>query len=382
MVITIWLTYALFYLGRVNFSPALTSLSEALRVSKAEVGVLGTALFWAYAAGLFINGELGSHFSPHRIVTFGLIVIIAANLLFALQTSLVVMAVLWGINGFAQSTGWPPMLRIIAERLDKAQAKRVSTIMPLSYVLGAALTWVVAGQLVAWRGWEAAFWIPGLLLIGVLLFWWRSGIDSPVKENADGNGFHISAITGEWRQLWPVLIVALMVGFSNIGTFIWLPTYVEDTGLFSPTLMAFIAAILQAIAGMGIFLARSMVARWSSIFRTTAVLLAIATAGFALMVVLPVRGQVLLFAPTLMAAVGSGGLVISSIPLILSREGRSSSVTGTINAVSNVGGGIAGIGIGAVIDHAGWSAVFALWAVASLIGMLIVWWKRGQEAQA
>jgi sugar phosphate permease len=79
-VSTIWITYACYYLGRVNLSPVIPALAISLGVSRAEIGTLGTAFFWVYAIGQFINGELGTRISPHRIVTIGLLLIIITNL--------------------------------------------------------------------------------------------------------------------------------------------------------------------------------------------------------------------------------------------------------------------------------------------------------------
>ena len=216
-----WITYALFYLGRVNLSPVLPALALSLDVSRAEVGALGTVFFWVYAVGQFVNGELSSHMSPRRIITIGLLVIALVNLAFSVQTSLIVMMVLWGINGFAQSMGWSPMLRIIAERFDRAQVKRVSTIMPLSYVFGTALTWAFIGFIASGTEWRIAFWLPGLILLGVLVFWWSTGIDAP---KANSSGFQPGNILAEMRAIWFVLIVGALVGSIQIGGLIWLPT--------------------------------------------------------------------------------------------------------------------------------------------------------------
>ena len=121
MVRTVWVTYALFYFGRVNMSIALPLLAVALNVSRAEVGAVVLVFFWVYGIGQFVNGEIGNHLSPFRMVSIGLLTIAAVNFAFAFQTSLVIMLALWGINGSAQSAGWAPMLRILAEGLDRSQ---------------------------------------------------------------------------------------------------------------------------------------------------------------------------------------------------------------------------------------------------------------------
>ena len=137
----VWITYSLFYLGRVNFSVALPFLAAALDISRAEAGALGTVFYWVYGISHFFSGQVGSRFSPFRMVGGGLLLIALVNIAMSFQTSLLLMLALWGINGIAQSGGWSPVLRILAENLDRSRIKRVSTIMPFSYVFGTALTW-------------------------------------------------------------------------------------------------------------------------------------------------------------------------------------------------------------------------------------------------
>jgi len=80
--LVLWITYASFYIGRVNFSVALPGIMAEFGWTKADVGAIGTALFWAYAIGQFINGQLGDKFGSRVIITVGLTVSALMNLSF------------------------------------------------------------------------------------------------------------------------------------------------------------------------------------------------------------------------------------------------------------------------------------------------------------
>ena len=80
----LWITYASFYLGRINFSVALPRIMDDSGWTRADVGAIGTAFFWAYAIGQFINGQLGDRFGARLLITVGLTVSALMNLLFAL----------------------------------------------------------------------------------------------------------------------------------------------------------------------------------------------------------------------------------------------------------------------------------------------------------
>ena len=181
---TLWITYAMYYLGRVNISVVLPMLALDLGASRAEVGALGTVFFWIYGIGHFVSGEIGSHVSPFRMVAFGLLATAIINLVFSFQTTLIAMLFLWGLNGVAQSGGWSPMFRILAERVQPGRIKRVSTLMPFSYVFGTAITWTLIGAVASAGDWRIAFWLPALALLFVLAFWWKAGIDAPKRKSS------------------------------------------------------------------------------------------------------------------------------------------------------------------------------------------------------
>ncbi len=376
MVGTIWITYCLFYLGRVNFSVVLPTLAIALSVTRAEIGTLGTVFFWVYGIGHFINGELGSHVSPFKMVSIGLLTIALVNIAFSFQTSLIMMMILWGINGLAQSAGWAPMFRILSERLDKSQIKRVSTVMPFSYVMGTAITWTFIGIIAVDGNWQIAFWLPGILTLGVLAFWRVSHIDVPKTQSA---GFRLSDITAEIRTIWFALVSAALAGFVFNGTIIWLPTYILDTGLVAENLVGFVAAILQVFAIIGLILARYWVMRTNQVFVTTVGLLIITAFALFILVFTSGMSALLIITVALIALNGAFGLIVSSIPLILSPAGRASSITGTINMMSNFFGGMAGFTIGGLVEFSGWQSVFGLWAFILLLASLLIWLKRDEE---
>ena len=378
VVSTVWITYALFYLGRVNFSVVLPSLAIALDVSRAEVGALGTVFFWVYGISHFVSGEIGSHVSPFRMVGAGLLIIALVNIAFSFQTALLAMLLLWGINGIGQSAGWAPMFRILAERLDRGQLKRVSTLMPFSYVLGTAVTWTFVGALAADGNWRIAFWLPGLLTLGVLAFWWKAGIDAPRSKSS---GFSLAQIGTEVRQIWIMLVATALVGFVFNGMTIWLPTYILDTGLILENLVGLLAAAIQVIAIAGLFVARYCVMRSNQVFVTAVFMFGMA--GIALLLMTATTGAFALLIITLGLIMlnGAFGLAVSSIPLLLAPPGRASSVTGSINMMSNFFGGMAGFAIGSLVDRSGWTAAFALWGVALLAASLLIWLKRDVETK-
>ena len=366
MVGALMFTYALYYLGRVNISMVLPALAQDLGVSRAEVGALGTIFFWIYGIFHFVSGEIGSHVSPFRLVSIGLLASAIVNLVFAFQSSLFIMLILWGLNGVAQSGGWSPMFRILAERLDRVHIKRVSTVMPFSYVLGTALTWALIGAVASGENWRIAFWLPGLALLLVLAFWRKAGIDAPKSKSS---GIRLSTIIAEARGIAFVMLAAALSGFVFNGTIIWLPSYVLDTGLIADSMVGAVAALTQAVAILGLFLARSLVARSNLVLATAAQLFAAAGCAFMLLSVTHGIIAIAVVAFALFALNGAFGLTVSSMPLLLAPAGRASSTTGAVNMMSTFFGGMAGFSIGGLVEASGWGAVFGLWGRLAFAGL-------------
>lgn len=376
MVGALLATYALYYLGRVNISMVLPALALDLGVSRAEVGALGTVFFWVYGIFHFISGEIGSHVSPFRLVSLGLLASAIVNLVFAFQSSLLIMLILWGLNGVAQSGGWSPMFRILAERLDRVHIKRVSTVMPFSYVIGTAITWVLIGGVATGENWRIAFWLPGLMLLLVLAFWRSAGIDA---RKSKSSGIRLSVIVSEARGIAFVMLAAALSGYVFNGTIIWLPTYILDTGLIAENLVGAVAALTQAIAIAGLLLARYFVVRSNQVFVTAVVMFSAAAAAFLLLTLTTGVWGIFVVAFALLALNGAFGLTVSSMPLLLAPAGRASSTTGAVNMMSTFFGGMAGFSIGGLVELSGWSAVFGLWGALLLLAALLIWRNRQIE---
>ena len=376
MVGALCATYGLLYLGRVNVSVVLPLLAVELDVSRAQVGILGTVFFWTYGLGNFINGQLGSQVNPVRLVALGLLVTALVNLVFGFQTSLLIMLALWAVNGLAQSTGWPPILRILADRLDPSQVKRVSTIMPFSYVIGTVVTWSLLGAIAIGDNWRLAFLFPGLVLLLTAALWWKAGVDAP---KSPASGIRASVIIAESRGVAFALLVAALAGFVRNGTIIWLPTYILDSGLISASFVGAVAAVTQLVAIPGILLAHYRVTRTSRVLATATVMLGAAGFAFLLLAQTVDALSLVILCLAMMLLGGAFGLVTSSMPLLLAPPGRASSIAGMINMMATFAGGLAGFSIGGLVEQSGWSTVFALWGGMLLLASAVTWRFRHAE---
>ena len=73
ILFSVWITYASFYLGRVNMSVAIPGIIDEFNITKTEIGIVLTALFTLYAVGQFVNGQLADKFGARKLITVGLL---------------------------------------------------------------------------------------------------------------------------------------------------------------------------------------------------------------------------------------------------------------------------------------------------------------------
>ena len=390
LVAMAWLSYAAYYLGRVNLSPALPDMEVSLGVSKETLGLLGTAFFWSYAFGQLINGQLGDILSPRKIVFFGMLASAAVNFAFGLSTSFLLLAILWGLNGYFQSTGWGPILRTIANWLSDEQRRRLATFFGTSYILGNAAVLLFTGWLVGQLGWRGAFYVPAGLLTLMAILWYTFVRDTPeaagrerywkVADEDDKVPFSLVAILAELqrnlRQFWPLALAGLFIGFCLISLNTWIPTYFVEVGGVAIEQASALAALSPIAGAVGVVIIGALINRYlenrevQGLLLTLLVLIAL----FALFPFLPAGLVIATIGLMLIGAFVSAtsSLTLSTLPLILGERQRASTVAGLIGFTTNIGGGLSTTIVGGILDRLNWDAVFFALASAAMVAFLFV----------
>jgi len=105
-------SYVSFHSTRKAFTNAKNNLHDSWGLRTSFLGALDTIFLFFYAFGLFISGFLGDRLNPKVFLYIGMSVTSVVFVLFGCARALHydnegVLAVLWAINGLAQSIGWP-----------------------------------------------------------------------------------------------------------------------------------------------------------------------------------------------------------------------------------------------------------------------------------
>eukprot|EP00913_Durusdinium_trenchii_P028352 g26580.t1 len=225
---TVWLTYGAFYFCRTNLSAALPGIEKDLDYSKADMGIVLLSLKLAYATGQLINGQLSERLSPRKMLAIGMFGSAALNILFGFGTAVYFFLFVWAANGFVQSMGWTPCVRVIGNWIPILRRGKVIGIVGTGYQVTAALTYLLSGFGVWLLGWQGALWIPPIVLVGsaiVMLVFLRESPDSetaaarstandttPQSNQPQRSFLDTFRLTISNRALW---LLALSLGMLN-----------------------------------------------------------------------------------------------------------------------------------------------------------------------
>ena len=390
ILFTAWITYASFYLLRVNLSVAIPGILEEFDISKTSIGWVLTALFIAYAVGQFVNGQLGDKFSAKKLVTFGLLGSAILNVIFGFTGNFLAgMILIWGLNGFFQSMGWAPTVRIVANWFPVRKRGKAAGILGSSYQIGNVVSWALAGIVVGLFGWRWAFWVPAAIVPFLAINWFLR-----MKERAEDVGFEAVEIarksnglqdtvksTLQNKRIWMVALGLFGLNIVRYGFLAWAPTYFFEVQKAAISSAAFKALIFPLAGSLG-----ALSAGWISdkFFQSKRVPVAIWMLLVLILAVwlfpqLPATSWVLgliLLAVIGFTTFGPHMMMVTALPMDLGTKEMASSATGFIDGWGYIGAALTGVGTGFLLDNFSWNCAFYFWllgAVMAAILMIILW---------
>jgi len=371
-----WVTYASYYLTRLNFSAALPGIVEEFRYSKLALGLIGSGFSVVYAFGQVANGWLAGRMGSRRLVTLGLLASSLINLLFGFTDLLAAMMVLWALNGYFQSMGWTPMVKALAEWFPISRRGRITGLFSSCFLVGSVFSWLLAGFLAGNLGWRTAFWLPS---VAVLFFAFLFGMG--VRDAPEDVGLTLSQRENprpapkspggtSLRKTGVIAAAYTFNSFVRSGLTLWAPSYVLET-LLTPLDKAVYGASVIPLGGV----LGAYAAGWASdrLFRSRrAPVAALMTAGLGLL--LPafyiVRSagwmtSLLLLATAGFLLYGPQSLMATTMPIDYASKRGAALMAGIIDGAGYLGLAFADPFTGWLVDMNGWDAAVSFWIASS-----------------
>ena len=169
VMLAITLGYGLIYTCRLALGVVKKPLIDAGVFSPADLGLIGSALFYAYAIGKLTNGFLADHANMKRFLAFAFLMTALCNLAMGFVTTLWLAVVLWGLNGWFQSFGAPGGVVAMTHWFSNRERGRAYGVWSTAHSIGEGMTFLVVGVAVSLFGWRWGFWGPGIIGLATAL---------------------------------------------------------------------------------------------------------------------------------------------------------------------------------------------------------------------
>jgi MFS transporter, OPA family, glycerol-3-phosphate transporter len=413
----LWTTYGSFYLCRANLGPVRTVLQHDLGITAVEIGLVLGAVKLGYALGQLVNGQLTERFGPRRVLGIGMIGSACATLLVVATPALAgapivgpvaaglagalgwmglnvranpvlgVLLALAFVNGWFQSGGWPPCVKIASRWFPVEQRGFTMGILGTSLTLGSTIAIAITGALLgAVGGWRVAFLVPALLLLISFAHTTLRLREKPPQRDAEPSGAHLpdrmpirdalKATLGNPR-IWVLALGLFGVDAVRYGFLDWAPGHLAEVQQSGVAVSALKTAVLPLAGALGALSSGWITDRFFGSRRAPVCALLLGGVGA---LTLAYRGAVALgTAPTVVCLAlvgfclyGAQILLVGTAAQDFARKGATAAAAGFVDFMGHVGASCGDVVTGLARTAYGWDGAIGWWAVAAFMAAAIV----------
>ena len=384
------LLYFTSYMTRKSFGAIKLGLPAGY-LTEEQVGLIGSALFFAYGLGQLVSGVLGDRFDPRRLILWGLGTTAVCNAVFPFIHSVPVLIVLWAVNGFAQAMFWPPLVKLATVYFKGDRYTRVSMRMSMAAQIALLAVFGLSSLAIRLSVWWSVFAVATALAIGTavaLVIGFRAmerrypgAVEAAMRaKTAKASSDEPTAAQPSGHGLWAVMlasgllfvfVMTATLGFLRDGLEEWLSTYLCDTFSLAADLSTLLNVVMPVFSMICV---RVTTRLYLNVFhdeiKQTLAVVGITVAAIAS---LALFGHVSLWLAVilLMLAVGcihaANTCLTCYLPARYEATGKVSTVAGLVNAFTYVGSTVATTAMPYLFGRYSWGV--ALWASAA-VGVL------------
>jgi MFS transporter, OPA family, sugar phosphate sensor protein UhpC len=265
VMLAITLGYGVIYTCRLALGVVKKPLIDSGIFGPADLGVIGSALFYTYAIGKLTNGFLADHANMKKFLAAGFLLSALCNLGMGFSTVVWVSALLWGLNGWFQSLGAPGGVVAMTAWFSNRERGRYYGIWSTAHSLGEGLTFIGVGTVVAVLGWHWGFWVPALAGIATAAMAYTFLQDRPrtlglpavadwrndhyLSSQHDGNVFRTQLSILKIPAIWVLALSSATIYVTRYAINSWGVLYLQEARGYSLP-MAGTLLMISTIAGM------------------------------------------------------------------------------------------------------------------------------------
>ncbi|MEZ5399902.1 MAG: MFS transporter [Bryobacteraceae bacterium] len=361
-----WIAYSGFYLCRKNFSVLMPYLKTEQGFSSEQLAHVLFLYSIAYALGQFVNGQIADRLGARLVVLAGSLVSAVCSALTATPFPLTIAQ---GVNGFAQSAGWPSVLKLAREWFPTANLGVIMSWWGTHLVVGGFIATNLAAK-VSEGGWRRGAWVPSLILAAIGLafgIFARDKHTGPLSERPPSGSLAIT------RPLAAIACMYFFVKMTRYAFLFWLPLYMTEHLQYSPVHAGYASSAFELV-GFGGVLAAGYLSEHAAggarfpVAATMMVGLGVLCVLYPMLSRFGVGANIaavalmgaLTFGPdTLMAGVGTQEAAA---------PGATARAAGFVNGIGSAGQVVSPYLVAGVSTNYGWEALFFALSVAALLG--------------
>lgn len=252
MFIGMYIGYTVFYFTRKNITPALPLISDELDIDIIQLGILSSVFYVVYGIGKFISGMIADRANIRTFMAIGLFAASIVHLFIGYLNSFYLIVFFWGVNGAFQSMGFPPIAKGLVHWFSPNERATKWTILSSSHTAGTfGVGLLVAGIINLYNkgivGWEAVFYVPGIIGCITAIFLFITLRDRPVSLGLPPveefrNDNPIVSLTNSYythwdilkkyiftnRYLWLLSFANMFIYIIRFGTLDWSTKFLYD----------------------------------------------------------------------------------------------------------------------------------------------------------
>lgn len=341
------------------------------------IGMVSSMYFVFYAVGQLANGILGDKVKARYMLTIGLLMAGAANVLFYRMSADYPMAamVIYGMMGYFLSMIYGPMTKLVAENTEPVYTTRCSLAYTFAAYLGSPLAGIAA-MLLAWQ----TVFVTGSMVLGGMalaffaictLFERKQIVQYHQYDGAKEQGGGVKALLE--HQIVKFTLISVLTGVIRTTVVFWMPTYfVQYLGFSAEQAAAIFTGASVAIC-LTTFITVYIYEKLDNNMDLTILLMFIVSTVFFVLVYLvqaPAWNIVLLIV-AIMASNGAATMLWSRYCPSLRDTGMVSSATGFLDFMSYMAAAVSSVAFANTVSTIGWGSLILSWAALMAFGVIV-----------
>ncbi|MEV2354054.1 MFS transporter [Paenibacillus larvae] len=364
--------YSMVYMDKNLVSTAIIPLADEFNLTNSQTGLIMSLFFLGYSIMQIPSGWLADKFGAKKVLMTSLSLISLFSFFFGMGVSLIAFVMIRFFAGVGHA-GYPPSCsKTIADHFPKEKRTFVQSLILSTSGIGGILAYTLGAQLIA-SNWKVGYFVLGMLfavaMLCVFLFV-PNDYKVPVQLNNSAPKLKFTEIIMN-RNVLVLFVALLLLNFLLYGNISWLPTYLKSQfgiGIGQVGTILAINAVCTTVATMifGGLLSKWFLVKEKAFVISTAILVSLLLVGFIFSMNLIVSTILLILIS--MVSVGTFTAIFTWPHKLFDRAIIGSSI-GIINTGGTIGGFLAPMIMGALIDKNGgsFSSAFTFMAIAVLL---------------